>query len=54
LKKRSKKLLFTTAFEWPQYGRSHAAGNKSFCALFSKSAAYFSFVVMGKFEFRIF
>jgi hypothetical protein len=34
LKKRTKKLLFITAFEWPQYGRSSAVVNKSFFASF--------------------
>jgi len=42
LKKRSKKLLLTMAFEWPQYGRSTAVGNKSFLrAFFQKSASFF-------------
>jgi len=38
LKKRSKKLLFPPAFEWPQFGRSKAGVTKVFCALFFKKA----------------
>jgi hypothetical protein len=42
LKKRSKKLLISPAVQRPDFGRSKAGEIKSFCALFSKSAACFS------------
>jgi len=42
-KKVTKKTSIPPAFEWPKFGRSKAGGTKSFCALFSKSAAFFNF-----------
>jgi len=44
LKKRSKKLFVTTAFERPQYGRSNAVGIKSFFGyFFFKKSNFFLF-----------